>query len=172
MALKGLPDNYKTFATVVTQRETQALRNFVETEKSCRRTPESGRGENVMFAKQQSRFQGNCYKCGRKGHKSTECYSKEANKWCSTCRNTSHSTRDCRRKQGDAVKKSADQPAVEEHEFIFTISDQANRNGKRNHLLLDSGATSHIIVDREKFTSFERNFDSSNHTIPTVARQM
>ena len=43
MALKGLPSAYKTFATVVIQRETQmtfsefktALRNHEETEKSC-----------------------------------------------------------------------------------------------------------------------------------------
>ena len=42
--LKGLPENVKTFTTVITQREAQitfaevktALRNFEETEKSCK----------------------------------------------------------------------------------------------------------------------------------------
>ena len=83
MALKGLPSAYKTFATLVTQRERQmtfsefktALRNHEETEKSCNRTPDNGESDNVMATKQG--FQGNCFKCGKKGHKSKDCYSKE-----------------------------------------------------------------------------------------------
>ena len=83
MALKGLPSAYKTFATVVTQRETQitfsefktALRNHEETEKSCNRTPDNGESDNVMATKQW--LQGNCFKCDKKGHKSKDCYSKE-----------------------------------------------------------------------------------------------
>ena len=47
MALKGLPESYKTFSTVVSQREKamtfpefkNALRNYEETEKSCQRAP-------------------------------------------------------------------------------------------------------------------------------------
>ena len=81
MALKGLPSAYKTFMTVVTQRETQmtfsefktALRNCEETEKRCNRTPDNGENDNVMTTKQG--FQGNCFKCDKKGHKSKDCYS-------------------------------------------------------------------------------------------------
>ena len=54
MVLKGLPENFKTFTTVITQREAQipfaefktTLRNFEETEKSCKRMIETG--DNVM----------------------------------------------------------------------------------------------------------------------------
>ena len=83
MALKRLPSAYKTFATLVTQRERQmtfsefktALRNHEETEKSCNRTPDNGESDNVMATKQG--FQGNCFKCGKRGRKSKDCYSKE-----------------------------------------------------------------------------------------------
>lgn len=83
MALKGLPSAYKTFVTLVTQRERQmtfsefktALRNHEETEKSCNRTPDNGESDNVMATKQG--FQGNCFKCGKRGRKSKDCYSKE-----------------------------------------------------------------------------------------------
>lgn len=83
-ALKGLTSAYKTFATVVNQRETQmtfcefktALRNHREMEKSCNRTPDNGESDNVMTTKQE--FEGNCFKCSKKGHKSKDCYSKES----------------------------------------------------------------------------------------------
>ena len=135
MALKGLPESYRTFSAIVTQRKKQmtfsefkmALRIFEETERSCQRTLESS-ADNVMTAKSKP-FQGKCFKCGRKGHKSNECYSKETTKWCLRCKIASHNTKDCRRKQTqqqqttqDAAKKTADQDT---HEFVgFTFSDQ------------------------------------------------
>ena len=39
--------------------------------------------DNVMATKQG--FQENCFKCGKRGHKSKDCYSK-APKWCHKCR--------------------------------------------------------------------------------------
>jgi len=112
-ALKGLTSAYKTFATVVNQRETQmtfcefktALRNH-EMEKSCNRTPDNGESDNVMTTKQE--FEGNCFKCGKKGHKSKDCYSKES-EWCHKFKNSTHSTRDCRKLKPakDAAKESA-----------------------------------------------------------------
>ena len=76
MVLKGLPRSYKTFSTVVIQREKQmtfskfkaALRNYQENEKSC--NPNESK-DNVMYSKQ--KFDGKCYKCNKKGHKSSEC---------------------------------------------------------------------------------------------------
>ena len=89
MALKGLPSSYKTFATVVMQREKQmtfaefkiALRNYEENEKSCNRGVNSLNAEHVMTAKQ--KFYGKCFRCERKGHKSTDCFVKADSKWVS-----------------------------------------------------------------------------------------
>ena len=66
MVMKGLPENFKTFSTVISQRQTQiafsefktALHNFEETERSCSKTSEKG----VMAMKK--KFHGSCFKCG------------------------------------------------------------------------------------------------------------
>ena len=73
VVLKGLPVSYKTFATVVIQREKPItfsefkiqLRNYEENEKSCHPTDDK---DNVMFVKPQmkpKRFEGKCYKCDK-----------------------------------------------------------------------------------------------------------
>ena len=174
MVMKGLPENFKTFSTVISQRQTQitfsefktALRNFEETERSCSKTSE--KGDNVMAMKK--KFHGSCFKCGRKGHKSSECQSRQTrNKWCTRCRNSSHNTLDCQRKEGDTAKKTEDKPREdnENNAFLFTFQDQGDdKNGMRTStLLLDSGATSHIVVDRRNFVSFDENFKADNHFI-------
>ena len=88
MLLKGLPSGFKTFSTVVTQRDTAmsfsefkiALRNFEETEKA-NETHDSD--DNVMNITSKSKpkpsggnFNPTCFSCGRVGHKSTDCRSK------------------------------------------------------------------------------------------------
>ena len=105
IAMKGLPRNYKTFSTVVIQREKQmtfsefktALRNYEENEKSC--NPRDNQ-DNVMFSKQ--RFTGKCFKCDKQGHESSECRMK-AEKGCVKCRSKTHNTKDCRANMKDAV---------------------------------------------------------------------
>ena len=60
MILKGLPRNYKTFSTVVIQREKPmtfsefkiALRNYEENEKSCKTEDR----DNVLYTKPHKRF--------------------------------------------------------------------------------------------------------------------
>ena len=79
-----------------------ALRNHEEKEKSCNRTPNNGEGDNVMATRQG--FQGNCFKCGKKGHKRKDCYSKQQ-KWCHKCKNSTHSTRDCQRRSKEVSRK-------------------------------------------------------------------
>jgi hypothetical protein len=98
MVLKGLPSAYKTFSTVVIQRENQmnfgdfkiALRNHEENEKCCR---PAENGDNVMYVKK--KFEGKCFKCDKKGHKSSDCWMK-AEKWCNKCKSKTHNTKDCR----------------------------------------------------------------------------
>ena len=54
-----------------------ALRNYEENEKSCKTEDQ----DNVMYTEQQKRFDGKCFKCDKKGHKSSDCWTK-SEKWC------------------------------------------------------------------------------------------
>ena len=174
MVLKGLPISYKTFATVVIQREKPMtfsefkiqLRNYEENEKSCHPTDDK---DNVMFVKPQKpkRFEGKCYKCDKKGHKISECWIK-SEKWCVKCKSKTHNTKDCRSGKTDSAK-TATEPKKEDndkHSFAFTLQDLedvSRRRPQNTNLLVDTGATSHIINDSSKFVSFDTNFDSSSH---------
>ena len=51
------------------------------------------------------------------------------------------------------------------HSFIFTIKDEESRGEITPNLLLDTGATSHIINDKSKFVDFVSIFDPSTHFI-------
>lgn len=199
MVLKGLPNDYKTFSAIVIQQEKEmtfpdfktALRNYEENEKSRK----SDSGDNVMAAKSnvesqscsQARFEGNCFKCGKKGHRKSECWAKsgKTSKWCVNCNNKSHDTRDCRRKvdKKEHAKKAEvhkQEPEIQEddenieHSFAFTLNDKTcEQLGKSNNLdlacssslLVDTGATSHIINNKSKFVSFDKDFDPNSHVI-------
>ena len=87
MIIKGLSTEYRTFSTVVTQRESPmnfidfktALRNFEETEKCQQPHTEGAAQDSVMRANQKeprSRDNNLCYACGRPGHKAYECKNK------------------------------------------------------------------------------------------------
>jgi len=74
--------------------------------------------------------------------------------WCNTCRSGSHNDRSCRKHKGrktDQLNKVAEEEI--EHSFLFTLKAVSNESnsGKRNSLLVDCGATSHIITDKSKF---------------------
>ena len=44
--------------------------------------------------------------------------------------------------------------------FIVSDISASGKNVNCNNLLVDSGATSHIINDKSKFISFDKNFDA------------
>ena len=120
MVLKGLPENFIAFLTVVAQKSEQvsflefktALRSYEESEKSRTATSLS---DNVMKLQL-----GNdnivCYNCGKPGHKKYQCKNSaiinnasnnsatsnsascNSNRWCSICKSKSHDTKYCREK--------------------------------------------------------------------------
>jgi hypothetical protein len=148
-----------------------ALRSHEESEKS--RNGSSETGENIMPTKYGERFDGACFKCGRKGHKKSECWSKSGKngngKWCSRCRNKTHDTKECRSNMGrnDSAKKAEDQGRTKiennEHMFTFKVSDCGTSFS--NNFLVDTGATSHIVNDISKFICFDEDFDANAHII-------
>ena len=94
-------------------------------------------------------------------------------KWCSLCRNNSHTDRTCRRKSkedkanmihdndDDAIKDGA------EHSFVFTVNEENDtfQTSDPCTILVDSGANRHIANDESKFVSFDEDFVPQQHTI-------
>lgn len=187
MCLKGLPAEYATFSTVITQREDDvtfvefksALKSFEETMKP---TPETT-SERIMKTDAKQVV---CYSCQKPGHKKYECpllnnknngsssssgNNNYSNKWCHNCSKNNHNTNECRRKKPNNysaknVNDSSNNP--QSHGFAMKVSDYdkvnyADVNVK--NLLVDCGATSHIITDKDKFITFDKYFDPSSHYI-------
>ena len=175
MVLKGLTEEFETFVTVIGQQKQPgtfaefkiALRNCEEQERSRRR-------ENSHIMKVSSpagNGQIRCFSCGEMGHKSFECSNKSSDRneekfrrrWCSNCRVSSHDTRYCRKSGKDHVKTACDEDD-DDHSFVFKICDNENFNVCAS-LLVDGGATAHIINDQSKFVKFDDKFICEDHLI-------
>jgi hypothetical protein len=175
MVLKGLPANFKSFVTVTTQRKEPhtlasfkiALRTHEETMRSCDLTDDSVMAMTASDVK--------CFQCGRMGHKQFDCKSKpgtadaKKKRWCEHCKSSTHDTYYCRRKSrgkkvGATAKSVIDQSGSS---VVFKLSvDQRDSMGDCvNSLLVDTGATTHIVTDRAKFTEFQEGFDPDRHFI-------
>ena len=123
----------------------------------------------------------NCYSCGVAGHRSFECNKAKGycnnnnnnnnnNKWCNNCRWSSHTDRTCRRKQEtweDHASHACDDYFTQEdqnHAFLLCMSeDDYLCKVKDDSLLVDCGATTHIINDDSHFISIDENYKPENH---------
>ena len=180
MVLKGLPEEYKTFSAVVSQRDEKedkmkfqefkiALRSYGETEKSL--TPSQTGEDSVMNCKRKNstpKATVTCSSCGQLGHKSPECRSKdkknpkkENNRWCSHCRSKTHNTEVCCKK--DTAKTVSDDN--KDGSFAFKVTVGNFNTIRDNSLLVDTGATAHILNDKAKFLNFDDKFNPASHYI-------
>ncbi len=165
MILKGLPDSFKPFAVHITQSDADItfaefktkLRNFESTENFHNSASE----DNVMRASASTpEWKGRerlacseitSYNCGQNGHKARACPTpNQKRQWCSYCKSSTHRNENCRRKKRDNVKQATDKEDKDEHTFVFKASDFKSYKIQRNGLMVDTGATSHIITDLEK----------------------
>ncbi|CAB3992128.1 Retrovirus-related Pol poly from transposon TNT 1-94 [Paramuricea clavata] len=173
MILKGLPLEFKAFNTVITQKDKQpsytefkvALRAFEENEKPMEKN-------NVMKTGFYTKMK--CFACKQYGHKADQCT--RSKKWCSHCKTRTHNTKDCRRKNQNQDKKEDERSqaakSVQDQEarrsFAFIVSDAPAENDVdylKASLLVDCGATTHIVNDKSKFTSFDESFNPEVHFI-------
>ena len=179
MILKGLPREFDAFTTVITQKENvlefikfkTMLRSYEETEK-CRNGSNNSQ-DGVMNMVNKNIV---CYKCGKPGHRKFECNTLVKNnnqnkkRWCTNCKSATHDTNYCRRKNAAKVisepniNKDGDD-SDNSHYFAFKASLDNIIYKNCDNLLVDCGATSHIINDQNKFIKFDNNFDPKSHFI-------
>jgi DNA-dependent RNA polymerase auxiliary subunit epsilon len=186
MIIKGLPsEQYRAFSTVVTQKDKEqsfaefkvSLRSFEETQKlSDQGSANDDRIMEVNLGKSgkpiASKGKMLCYGCGKPGHKISECRTR--NRWCEVCKSNSHNTDRCRKKNkksmGDATKSVRNNSnnsdnMHDDHSYAFKIGVDITSSDKLNGILVDCGATTHIVHDLNRFTKFDTEFRPENHFI-------
>ncbi|XP_034144603.1 uncharacterized protein LOC117593456 [Esox lucius] len=177
MVLKGLPETFKPFTIHVTQGDDKMtfaefktrLRSYEDIEHMRATTPE----DNIMHVRaqqgQRSASAGAasadivCYRCGTKGHRARTCQRKQ---WCSQCKSTTHRDATCRRrKQQDNARQVSEE--TRDREYVFRASDAVmwRPEDRRRRLMVDAGATSHIITDIAKFKKFDSSFRADTHCV-------
>ena len=168
MILKGLPQTrFKPFSTVVTQKDKAlsfsefkvALRSFEETEKI---STESNKEDAVMKVIV-------CYGCGKAGHKLAECRMKKK-RWCDICKSNTHQTEKCRKKNHKVKSAKEEEEDDDDDEgkrsnFVFQVGINVTSEHRVNGLLVDCGATTHIVHELDKFVRFDKHFNPQNHYI-------
>lgn len=111
-----------------------------------------------------------CFNCGQKGHKAVECIPavdehREQRQWCSFCKSSTNKDTNCGRRKWNKVKRAVDE---KDHTFAFKVDqvDEVLVNGvKEKGLMVDTGATSHIIRDIAQFRDFDRSFEPHEHVL-------
>ncbi|KAL6461078.1 hypothetical protein MHYP_G00310440 [Metynnis hypsauchen] len=125
-----------------------------------------------------------CWRCGEKGHRKDECTRKV---WCGSCKSTSHTDKACRKKervQGSRCARAGDgggraasgggrigtrRPAGDDTTFRAETEDTCKPAQQRQiggkGLIVDTGATSHMLNDRSRFKTFDSTFKPESHSM-------
>ena len=126
-------------------------------------SPSSASGRHYNY--NHNRF---CTKCKSKSHDTKSC-----RRFCDYHQNDSHWTSQCRNKQHHHVKQASNsngESNPNNDHFTFTLNHPFNKSAEPEtsvnfRLLVDSGASTHIINNQKYFTSLDKNFRSEKHTI-------
>ena len=167
MVLKGLPASFNSFKTVITLKEQQPT--FQEIKVSLRSYEESehvtSKSDMDMKLNFRQPSQISCYLCKKKGQQAVDFKQKR----CSDNYNSNtHDTRCCRKESEknsvskvNLVNKGVATCTEEKVEFFFKIGGDPNMEIQLEdvNLLVDCGATTHIINDESKLLSFDQSFD-------------
>ena len=183
MILKGLPSEYKSFVTMAINQSPEAFADFKKslrvyegTMKVCER----GGEDSVMYMEKKTGVR--CFGCGQRGHIKKNCPNKSKTdglrkKWCGFCQTTTHNTNICRKKPKESTGSSSAKTCTEDegHSYSFNITvdvgeDQSEETPDEvmssvNTILVDTGATTHIVTDRSKFVQFDDSFNPQTHFI-------
>ena len=181
MAMKGLPPSFDSFIVFITQSGKEysfvefkaAIRDYSENERSrssnALQYEHHINKDNVMTAKQMQpgrrKATPKCYACKKDGHFARSC----PNIYCTFCKINGHTLEKCRKKESsrsedkvDTAKVATESGDADSHTYALCArSSNSNHQG----LLVDTGATSHIVSDHSKFTDFQSDFRPSKHYI-------
>ena len=179
MCLKGLPSSYNSFATVIAQKDDKmdfikfkcALRSFEETENSRNKMTIDDNVMNMQSSKSSNQI--TCYKCGKTGHRQFECRSNgngnfrsnrgKSSRYCTVCKNGSHDTKFCRSNSAKSMKVDDNDHSFAFKTVVMNCDDSVMKIN--NSLLVDCGATSHIVCDKNRFECFDQDFVAKSHFI-------
>ena len=150
-----------------------------------------GTGDNNRHNRSNNNYNNNnseCYACGRQGHKSTQCRLRQDGKlWCTKCKKNTHSDKACKKKSSSANKAKSNcsdsGDADCEHSFQFytvnngpdniiiedvrvnDVVEKEEVKSFRSRMLVDSGATSHIVNSSDEFVKFDKKFNPEKHSL-------
>ena len=174
MILKGLPEFFKPFVVVHTQLDKYktlsqfkaALTNYANTEairstqeQSSAMASQTQKPTRVQSYSQKGTGAIQCLSCGKTGHKSKDFRSKSKLK-CQFCQRQGHVESVCfKRKRSTASASSAGTTGFSS----LTRADTASTCSER--LLIDCGATCHIINSEKHFVCFDNEFEPDKHFI-------
>ena len=86
---------------------------------------------------------------------------------CHYCKNNTHNADQCRKKNNSL--KAAVNENSEQNSFIFRISLDNEELFYETHdiktVLVDCGATTHVVKDKSCFINMDPDFDPEKHTI-------
>ena len=181
MVLKGLPESFKPFVVVVTQSDSKqtftefkaALRSFEDTENARSVNDDSVmrlRMSNVSV-NSPSRLSKDlkCYNCGG-NHFARDCHRNKKRLWCNHCQSTTHTDQTCRRQRDfrgrgreDRLNRASDYTEDDEHSFTFKVASGESGAFWHDSILVDCGATAHIITEKDRFLRFDETFNGDKH---------
>jgi len=107
--------------------------NIVEEAPTKDKKRKKSKGQKSEHAKK--KFKGNCYNCGKAGHKSTDCRAPKKDK-------------DKGKSQANIVEKMKDV------DNLCAMISECNLVGNPKEWFLDSGATRHICSEKEAFATY------------------
>ena len=179
MVLKGLPVSYNSFIVVITQSAKDdsfvefksAIRNFSGNEKSRISTASSSNHvsniDRVMkyTTLKSSKRVVQCYGCKKEGHYARSC----PNMYCYFCKIKGHTVDKCRKKDtrnNSSVKVDSAKGGTGSNDDTYAFKTVSwNKQSNYSGLLVDTGATSHIVRDKDKFIKFNDDFRPEEHVI-------
>ena len=191
MLLKGLPESFKPFVVVHTQLDKvntlsefkAQLRNYASTE-AIRKENTSVLAARAATNRQSHNYSNQnqmpCNACGDSRHKTYQC-PQRSNLTCNYCSKPFHNEAACHTKKRD--QQQSQQTSVSAHTvtdqetFLFKLQviDKAHHaavSATKGKLIVDSGATSHILNDASHFISYDKSFNPVNHYVEVADGHM